>query len=199
MIEPYCEIEDEIANVVTTRRTFAGKITESFRYTASPSLPGAFRGSCSRRRSKSSPSSAPLFDASVYPILFSLKWRLTEPKPTLVKLSMLSYQRLGPIHSNSLRKGSLDGKQLLRKQKRMEAQMELSRTVGQYKVCRFVTNKTITNNVFSCTTKKNSSCVEPGTPRNSPGSPDQRRHLSTSSKLLVRDSQNHTQDTYIRL
>ncbi len=60
-------------------------------------------------------------------------------------------------------------------------------------------NMTTTNSIFSCTTEKNSSCVEPGTPSDSPGSRDQRCHLSTSSKLLLRDSQNHTQDTYIRL
>ena len=133
-----------------------------------------------------------LLDASGLPTSSSLEWRLIEPKPTLVKLLMLSYQHLSPIHSNSPRKGSLDGKQLLRKQNRMEAQMELLRTLGQYKVDRFMTNMAITNNVFSCTTKKNSSCVESGTPRNSPGSRDQRCHLSTSSKLLLRDSQNHS-------
>ena len=45
MIEPYCEIEDEIANGRYNAEDLAGKIPESFRYTASPSLPGQRRGS----------------------------------------------------------------------------------------------------------------------------------------------------------
>ena len=144
-----------------------------------------------------SPSPVRICDASDLPTSPSLKWRPIEPKPILVKLLMLSYQHPSPIHSNSLRKDSLDRKQLLRKQERMEAQMELSRTVGQYKVRRFVANMRTTNSRSSRTTKKNSSRIEPGTSRHSPGPRDQRCHFSTSSKLLLRDSQNHTQDTYI--
>ena len=140
-----------------------------------------------------------LLNASTLPTLFFLEWRPIEPKPTLVKLLMLSYQHLSPIHSNNLRRGSLDGKQLLKKQKRMEAQMELSRTAGQYKVCKFMTTMAITNSVLSRATKKNSSCIKPGTRRNPPRSRNQRCHLSTSPKLLLRNPQNHTKNTYIRL
>lgn len=112
---------------------------------------------------------------------------------------MLNYQHPSPIHPNSLEKGSLDGKQLLRKQKRMEAQMEPSKTVGQYKVCKFMTTIAITNSVVSCTTQKNSSCIKPGTRRDPRRSRNQRCHLSTSPKLLLRNPQNHTQNTHIRL
>ena len=133
-----------------------------------------------------------LVNVFVLPTSFFLGWSRIEPKPTLVKPLMLSYQHLSPIHSNSLRKGSLDGERLLRKQKRMEAQTEPSRTAGQYKVCQSMINMTITNSRFSCTTKKNCSCVEPGTRRDPPRSRNQRCHLSTSPKLLLRNPQNHT-------
>ena len=84
--------------------------------------------------------------------------------------------------------------------RRRATPMELSKTVGLFRVCKgHLDSDDEILMSLSCTTEEDGQSAEPSTPRNPSRFRNQRCHISSTSELLLRNTQNNTSNTYIWL